>query len=855
MSGMRANVDFEARTITAGVRELVEPARDSARGVGMLPLLRAELGQQVHARYRREREGRMPGFQAEVTVTLTRAIDGFAARVRGRIDGVITDVDSITVEEVKSVALSSRELWQLTPEAVADYNLQARLYALALAETEDTRPETERCERHEIRARLLLVSILDGSQRTMDVEFSAAAASHALDRLLRRAIAEAEAARARAERRMACAAALDFPYPAMRPHQDQLIDDMASGLDGSRPVLAWAPTGIGKTVSALLSGLRFSLGHGKSLFFATAKTTQQDLVARTFEDLVAAADLAADEISAVTLRAKDRMCPPGDLLCHPDVCGYLREFSARAQAREAIAEIMDGRHHITPDDIYAYGERANLCPFELSLRVAGLAELIIGDYNYVYDGGIALAPFSDAARAGSSAVVVDEGHNLLDRARGYHSSFIGKRAIAEVVTRIGAHAYRPPRERRRGGRSARDQLPLADVGSSPADGDRLFAAVTALCARLEQLIDATLAEAIAEQRGFVDSCTPVAGDGEIWCELAEQAVACLLSFALYCRVHKLVFPRDPLPELLREVVRMRDGILCEEPELIPYVAGPRSQDGAGVGILCVNPARRLAARHQRALGTVLMSATLTPLPFYAEVLGFAGMDPVLTAVPSPFPRANRRILIVPDVDTTYRHRGQYTGAIARIIEDIVTARPGRYMAFFSSFAFLGQVRGELRLPPAHVLMQVPAMPQTLRDKTLARLRASPGPMLLMAVTGGVFAEGIDLPGEQLIGAIVVGPSLPPVGFERALMREYHDQRDADGFAYAMLYPGMQRVIQSAGRVIRAMDDRGIIALVGGRFASPDYARLLPPDWYEDSVASLVTHDPRAALADFWTCER
>jgi DNA excision repair protein ERCC-2 len=228
------------------------------------------------------------------------------------------------------------------------------------------------------------------------------------------------------------------------------------------------------------------------------------------------------------------------------------------------------------------------------------------------------------------------------------------------------------------------------------------------------------------------------------------------------------------------------------------------------------------------------------------------MQPVHAEVPSPFPRRNRQVLLIPTVDTSYRHRDRHIADIARIVETVVAARPGRYMAFFSSFAYLAKVRQALRLPHAQVLMQLPGMPRALREQTLARLRESPGPMLLMAVTGGVFAEGIDLPGEQLIGAIVVGPSLPPVGFERALMREYHDRRDTDGFAYAMLYPGMQRVIQSAGRVIRSMDDRGVIALVGRRFASPEYARLLPPDWHEGGVGRLICPDPRARLAHFWS---
>ncbi len=296
---------------------------------------------------------------------------------------------------------------------------------------------------------------------------------------------------------------------------------------------------------------------------------------------------------------------------------------------------------------------------------------------------------------------------------------------------------------------------------------------------------------------------------------------------------------------------MRDTVCADEDELLPYVAGPGAEGGKGVGVLCVNPARRLMRRHKRVRGTLAMSATLTPMSYFSDVLGFADLEPHTITAPSPFPKQNRQVVLVPTVTTTYRQRDRHIAAIARLIAEIIAVRPGRYLAFFPSFAFLTRVRDELAAPDVEILVQLPSMPQALRRQTIERFTTSDGPALLLAVTGGIFAEGIDLPGDALIGAIVVGPSLPPVGFERTVMRRYFNERGEQGFAYAMLYPGMQRVIQSAGRVIRTMDDKGVIALLGSRFIETGYAECLPPDWYRRRVAELVTRDPAGTLAAFW----
>lgn len=871
------NIDFERKRITAAIRELASGPTERVRGPSV-PRLRIELGLDAHRAYRQQRQSTLgpERFTAEVALSIEREIDGFTAHVRGRADGVVSGAVEgggarLLVEEVKSVALDEPALAVITAADVPGYALQARFYALCLAARHPDRA---------VHARLVLVSIIDDSERTIELAFDARDTAVELDALLRAALAEAEAARARARRRAESAAALVFPYDAPRPPQQALIDAFADGLAAGRPVLAEAPTGTGKTAAALLAGLRHSLASDATLYFTTAKSTQTEHVARTFADLVQAAGLQPGAITAVTLRAKDRMCPPGTLQCHPVHCAYLRDYEQRVTASGIVPALAAGSSHIDPDTLYERGAGLQLCPFELSRDVAATADLVICDYNHVYDRGAALAPFAERAaeRAAErtderdapatgitlgpaavppAVVVIDEAHNLLDRARAYDSPCV-RRADADLVReRVQAGVYLA---------AAADTAPDTMALPRTPASVHLLAEIAALCSALTAHIDTAYEDAVRDGRGFVDDTTPIAGpdDGDglpdeiparfsdTWQALAERAEALLLGFSLSCQLHALVFPRDPLIDLLRAVMHVRALLVTRDRALIPYVAGPDAPTGAAVGVCCVDPSRRLAAQHRRTRGVLAMSATLAPLDYYRALLGLEAVDALTVRVPTPFLAEHRCVLVVPTVTTRLRERERHAPAIARLIEDIVSARPGRYAAYFPSFAFLSQVRALLDLPSDRLLVQLPDMPAVLRQRMLARMRGQPGPVLLLAVTGGVFAEGIDLPGEDLVGAIIVGPSLPAPSFERVLMRQYFDARtEGHGFAHAMLYPAMQRVVQAAGRVLRTAEDRGVIALLDHRFAEPGYVECLPRDWYRYHPGELVTDDPAGRVAAFW----
>ncbi len=831
---MPLQVDLDARRITGSVGEVCALLREGPRGGGLLGRARAELGARVHAALRAEREAADAGYRAEVPVELALRVDGFEARLGGRIDGLHTAPGERLVEEVKSLTLGGAELARARPDFFPDFCLQLRLYCLALAEATPGPPPA---------ARLTLVSLLDGSRRAIGIEPEPASARAQLEALLREAIARARLAEQRAEALARMAERLAFPYPAARPHQADFLEAIEQALASDRPLLATVPTGTGKTVAALLGGLRAALRRGGRLAFLTSKTTQQRLVERTFEEVCQAAGLGRGEIRALTFRAKEGMCPPGHLLCHPDVCPYLEDFQGRLERGGALEQALGAGPRLDPDEIRAVGESHRLCPFELQLALLSHADLFVGDYNYVYDPSVALPRLSGEEADRGLVVVVDEAHNLFDRARGYYSPFLSRQELVEIGGALERGEYLAKVER-----SA--QLKLDGLVGA-LDGKALCADLRAFLQSVEDAADAEARAAEASERAPLEGCRVAEPAPETWRRLGDRAGELLVPYVLYNRAHRLIRKPDPLLDLLHRAGRLRDVLALGGREFVAYAADGSAPCGAGFGVLCVNPAGRLRERHEAALGTLAMSATLSPLDYFADVLGFQPLEPITLGLPSPFPRENLGVFVVPGVKTAFRARARFHEAIARVIEDTCAAHPGRYAAYFPSYQFLADVRRHLGLPPERVVVQDAGMPPAMRQRLLDRFRTQAGPTLLLAVMGGAFSEGVDLPGDELVGAVVVGPGLPQVGFERAVMREYFEETYERGFAYAMLYPGLQRVIQAAGRVIRTPEDHGVVVLADERFAQAHVGACLPPHWYRDEPAELVTQDLAADLRAFW----
>ena len=623
-----------------------------------------------------------------------------------------------------------------------------------------------------------------------------------------------------------------------------MIEAVGAALEQRSNLLVSAPTGIGKTVAALYASLRFAARHGLSVFFLTSKTTQQKIVADTLRlwNLEPGSEPGrAPELpvfSSLILRAKEKICANDVVFCHESRCRYARGFFQKLEESNVRSALLT-EGLITPEKVYAAAVERELCPFELSLEMLKRVDVTVCDYNYIYDPA-AFDRMEDIDRS-RTILIVDEAHNLYSRAREYFSPEL---ALSQM------QALRESLRPQLGFSNEEVAQPVFawEVPSaldSPRPSQSFLSRLDDFLERIEGLFS-DLLESYPE--AHESGHAVVSLDREFFVELRSELDDLMKRYLIFQRQSGHIQDEDRLLQCFYGISDFCQVVAMEGEEFIHTL----STEGGStrLKIVCVDPARQLRKVNERYRSVIAMSATLSPIEFYRDVLGF-DRDTELLALPSPFPRENRRILVVPEVSTAYQQRAKHFPRIARIIEEIVSIRPGNYFAFFPSFDFLKEVARLVKLKDSELMVQDRIMPDHHRSALLEKLKEPGKRHLVLAVQGGVFAEGVDYPGELAVGAIIVGPGLPKVSFEQELMRQFYEDAYSKGFEYAYLYPGMNRVVQSAGRIVRSETDRGVIVLLDKRFAYENYSRLLPRDWYESSPDELTAQEFRKALTEFW----
>jgi DNA excision repair protein ERCC-2 len=443
---------------------------------------------------------------------------------------------------------------------------------------------------------------------------------------------------------------------------------------------------------------------------------------------------------------------------------------------------------------------------------------VVCDYNYVFDPTVFLRRFFLEQKYDDTILIIDEAHNLYQRGRAYYSPELKRSNIRFLIARANDSGKPMLRE-------------IAEV--------------------LEGL-DGYFSQLVEYGREQFEGMPkfPVKIDLGFFDEEKEGLESAMVRYFLHKKTEHLSVPRDPFEAFYHEFNSFYSVLQLQGEEFSHLYD---AENGAHVlKILCKDPSRFLGQRMQGFYATIAMSATLVPPEFFRDVLGFDRDATRLVSFPSPFPQENRKILVVPRFSTTYRLRGRFYERAARTVEEIVSTKKGNYFVFFPSFEYLQAVADYVSPPGFVVVRQERNMSERDRAEVLEGLTEGGRNHVILAVQGGIFAEGVDYPGEMLIGAIVVGPGLPRYDFEQELMREYFQERYGAGFEYAYLYPGMNRVVQSAGRVIRTESDRGIIALLGTRFARPEYYSLFPRDWYVYSPKELIAQDYLEEFRQFWS---
>ncbi len=594
---------------------------------------------------------------------------------------------------------------------------------------------------------------------------------------------------------------LAFPFP-YREGQKELVTYVYQTIYHKRKLFLEAPTGVGKTISTVFPAVK-SMGEGliEKIFYLTAKTITRTVAQECFGLL----QQNGLQMKTIVLTAKDKICfmkqeetAKEEAECNPEACPYADGHYDRIN--DAMYDLLTHEAHFTREKVQAYAAKHQVCPFELSLDMSLFADAVICDYNYVFDPRVYLKRFfADGLGKRDYVFLIDETHNLLDRGREMYSAALNKDSFLSTK--------------------------------------RL---VKELSPRIAKLLDKCNKELLVMKR----QCESYRREEEI------DGFVRMLNH-LYAAIDDFLDEHDMFPnkkELLDFYFEAAHFLNIYEIMDENYVVYSQLLDNGDfmLKLFCVNPARNLRQCMHKGRSTILFSATLLPIQYYKKLLGGEPTDYEVYAK-STFDEKKKALFIANDVTSKYARRSEREFLrIAEYIYEVVRQRHGNYMVFLPSHLFLEQVyrcfmEGYYQADFMECIVQEDYMSEAKREEFLLRFHqeaADASVLIGFCVMGGIFSEGIDLKRDSLIGAVIVGTGIPQVGCERELLKQHFDAQGENGFDYAYRYPGMNKVLQSAGRVIRTAEDIGVVALLDERFLEPQYRRMFPREWSQYEVVSV-----------------
>lgn len=786
----------ETLALTLPIRRLVEfLLRTGSIDSRFTGLDRANEGARLHRKLQRAAVKEYSDYTAEVPLTQQYGCCDIEYTLEGRADGIFTGQQGlVTVDEIKTTLLPSD---QITGEQSPEHWAQAKIYAAIYAEQQQL---------DRMGVRLTYYQVDEEQTYCFEKEYTCGELQDFMRDLLTQYAPWAKRAAQWQRERRDSLQKLTFPFPAYRAGQRAMIGAVYETCRDGGQLLCQAPTGIGKTMSVLFPALK-ALDQGGPVFYLTARGTT-----RTAAENALALLRAHDprlKLRSVTLTAKDKICLLETRECTPEACPYANGYYDRIKT--ALWQALD-TPSLTAESLQQLARTHRVCPFELGLDLSLWCDVVIGDYNYLFDPVVHLVRFFESR--GDYLFLIDEAHNLPGRARDMHSASLCKSAFLDAKKRLGPgksslkNALTKINNRFIDWRHRCEENSGEDRFAGTffeKDRDEVFdRALTRLCEPLEQWLD--------EHR-----------------EPDETHNALL---QLYFDVRGWLRIADTFDE-----------------HFVLQISAHRSEVRAAM--LCLDPSAFLATDFAKGRAAVLFSATLAPAGYYKDLCGLP--DARAVALRSPFPQQHLGLWCARHVSTRYKDRTASIPQVCDLIACMARARVGNYLAFFPSYSYMQAVQEqfEAQYPDLPFFCQESAMDEAQRAAFLERFAPAPQETLIgFAVLGGVFSEGVDLTGDRLIGVAVVGPGLPQVGPRQEQLREHFEQTRGSGFDYAYRYPGMNKVLQAAGRVIRTPQDKGVVLLIDDRFAAPDTRRLMPPHW--DHMRTVQsTAQLEAELTAFW----
>jgi DNA excision repair protein ERCC-2 len=644
----------------------------------------------------------------------------------------------------------------------------------------------------ELQLRLVCLQTL--KEKIIPVAFDPGSFQDWVKRRCEQIVAEFKRFRALQKNRHKLAKKIFFPFAEPRPSQTQLMDSVRTALENEEHLLLQAPTGLGKTAGVLVPALTFALARGSPLVYIAPKNSQFQAAI----DLVRIFHRQRVGLKVLVVTARSKACAQAEVNCHDLICPFAKDYYSKVAQhdlapRDKKKNLWDRRY------FQNLGRQFEICPYEISMERLREADLVICDYNYIFSPfGNYLTRYADPILPLPDPVlVIDEAHNLPERVRDAYS----------IEIRLSTLQH--------------PSLPPALVNKAL----QLFASIRPVQAEARVDIDAKAV------KNLLAEC--LKGMIERWGE------------------EGLPTAEDPLFEFFMALTAL-DQMLEQPRDAVPILYKREGQDTI-IKALCIDPSGFIRPILDHFSGVVAFSATLKPFAFYRDVSGFDHDSTVCVELNSPFPREHKKILIIPQVQTSLRERERHYARIAQIIQKVAALRSGPSLVFFSSYGFLRQVQAELKAlqPDWTIYTQNTAMgADALRDFWDV-IDSSEGTLLILAVQGGSLAEGIDFKGRGVHNVFIVGPALPTANFERQLMQDYFEKTHKKGRSYTYTYPAMTRSIQAAGRIVRDASEKGVIVLMDPRFLEADYQETMPADWFQTNARELVSTQIIRDVTEFW----
>ncbi len=849
-----SGADRSKPRITVAVRKLAESTRrEGGLGSATQGGLSGVEGTRIHQYFLKTADRLFPGCQLYPEETLAGVFTADDLTVdlyiQGRCDLVVLSPEGeLTIVEIKGYRGSGRSL---SLEGDTAHWTQAFLYAHLLL-------KSDFANEHEIitssvTVELHYASFDDGDSFVLSRRLSFEDLSNLYNETCRRYLEvtlplyEHKTLRDHLNREAV------FPYEDLRDGQRVMMREVIAAIRDTAKLFIVAPTGIGKTIATLYPAIKAqSSGLTDQIFYLTPTRSQRKVAEKALDDLASSGFL----VRSITFRAKEQLCPVGDLFCNTRKCPYAVNYYEKRH--EALRESFSLKR-IVPEDVIELANKHQVCPFELSLEIGAGCDVVICDYNYVFNPRVRWSNHLDDTKL-NYTLLVDEAHNLARRSNEMFSAALSRSALLQLLEHF--------REFASNGNIARDVLAENKSNIKTAlrhEANECCVAIERLLRRFDQfgtiLKDSSQGTIGANMLNELKAFQPMIGERFLamreippfFLNDVDSLVSTLSSFfnkdIQFEEREKLLFPYFDLLFFQKVIERYYDDT---------YIVTWRLYDKDEIvcSLLTLDASNHLTDIYRDKSPVVFFSATMTPPSYYISLLDSdsSADKPEILVLDSPFDSRRRFVLNFDGCSIRYRDRQLSLSTIVSLILDVIGERHGHYLVFSPSFAYQRMLVNEIkRQKPSsfEFLVQPPRMTERQKNAYLDRFRRTDGGKTLVGLTviGSLFNEGVDLIGEELTGVIIIGTGLPGLSPEREILRQYYEQKMGMGYEYAFMWPGFNRITQAVGRLIRSENDYGLVLLIDDRYARQEYRTLLPEAWH-----TIHTKDKDEAIRlvrEFW----